>query len=80
MNLPGVAKVGAMMTDELRALGFTVTWKPLPQTGRAGHIIATHKGKAGARRLLLLAIVRQRLLVTRLAARQKQRRKPLVLC
>jgi glutamate carboxypeptidase len=54
MNLPGVAKVGAMMADELRALGFAVTWKPLPQTGRAGHIIATHKGKAGARRLLLI--------------------------
>jgi glutamate carboxypeptidase len=54
MNLPGVAKVGAMMADELRALGFAVTWKPLPQTGRAGHMIATHKGQAGTRRLLLI--------------------------
>ena len=54
MNLPGVAKVGAMMADELRALGFAVTWKPLPQTKRAGHLIATHAGRPGTRRLLLI--------------------------
>ncbi|USU07686.1 M20/M25/M40 family metallo-hydrolase [Sphingomonadaceae bacterium OTU29MARTA1] len=54
MNLPGVTKVGAMMAEELRGLGFTVTWKPLPQTGRAGHIIATHGGAPGTRRLLLI--------------------------
>lgn len=54
VNLPGVAKVGAIMAVELRALGFTVTWKPRPETGRAGHIIATQKGRAGTRRLLLI--------------------------
>ncbi|GAA0679567.1 M20 family metallopeptidase [Sphingomonas insulae] len=54
MNLPGVAKVGAMMTEQLRGLGFTVTWKPLPQTGRAGHVIAVHAGKGGTKRLLLI--------------------------
>lgn len=54
MNQAGVARVGAMMADELRALGFTVTWKPLPQTGRAGHIIAVHRGRAGTKRLLLI--------------------------
>ncbi len=54
MNLPGVTRIGAMMAEELRALGFTVSWKPLPQTGRAGHIIAVHAGKPGTRRLLLI--------------------------
>ncbi len=53
-NLPGVDKVGQMMRAELEPLGFTVTWKPLPATGRAGHIIATHQGRAGAKRLLLI--------------------------
>ena len=54
MNLAGVTKVGAMMRAELEALGFTVTWKPLPQTKRAGHLLATRAGKADARRLLLI--------------------------
>ena len=54
MNLAGVTKVGEMMTAELKPLGFDVVWKPLPQTKRAGHIIATHKGKPGGKRLLLI--------------------------
>ncbi|MCU6454294.1 M20/M25/M40 family metallo-hydrolase [Sphingomonas sp. A2-49] len=54
MNRAGVTRVGAMIAEPLRALGFTVTWKPLPQTGRAGHVIAVHAGKAGNRRLLLI--------------------------
>ena len=54
MNLAGVARVGAMMAEALRPLGFTVTWKPLPQTGRAGHLIATHAGTPGTKRLLLI--------------------------
>ncbi|WP_293872627.1 MULTISPECIES: M20/M25/M40 family metallo-hydrolase [unclassified Sphingomonas] len=54
MNLPGVARVGTMMAEQLRALGFVVTWKPLPQTGRAGHIVAVHAGKPGTKRLLLI--------------------------
>ena len=54
MNLAGVAKVGVMMADALRPLGFTIVWKPLPQTGRAGHLIATHAGRPGGKRLLLI--------------------------
>ena len=54
MNLPGVAKVGTMMAEPLRTLGFAVTWKPLPQTARAGHIIAVHAGRLGSKRLLLI--------------------------
>ena len=54
MNLPGVAAVGQMLRAELEPLGFTVTWKPLPQTQRAGHLIATRAGRPGAKRLLLI--------------------------
>ena len=53
-NLAGVETVGRMVRAELEPLGFTVRWVPLPQTGRAGHLIATHKGAAGRKRLLLI--------------------------
>lgn len=55
LNLAGVEKVGAMMRAELEPLGFQVTWKPMPETGRAGHLIAVHKGKPDTKRLLLIA-------------------------
>ena len=55
LNLEGVEKVGAMMRAELEPLGFTVTWKPMRETGRAGHLTATHKGKRDGKRLLLIA-------------------------
>jgi glutamate carboxypeptidase len=54
LNIAGVTKVAEMMRPELEALGFDVTWKPLPQTGRAGHLIAVHKGRAGGTRQLLI--------------------------
>ncbi|WP_282948715.1 MULTISPECIES: M20/M25/M40 family metallo-hydrolase [unclassified Sphingopyxis] len=54
-NLEGVKKVGAMMRAELEPLGFKVEWKDMRDTGRAGHLIATHVGKPGAKRLLLIA-------------------------
>lgn len=54
-NLAGVEKVGAMMRAELEPLGFRVEWKPMTDTGRAGHLIATHVGKPGTKRLLLIA-------------------------
>ncbi|WP_374394794.1 M20/M25/M40 family metallo-hydrolase [Sphingopyxis sp.] len=54
-NLEGVEKVGAMMRAELEPLGFKVEWKPMRDTGRAGHLIATHVGKPGVKRLLLIA-------------------------
>lgn len=55
MNLKGVEAVAQMMRTELEPLGFTVRWVPLPETGRAGHLIATHQGRKGAKRLLLIA-------------------------
>src|SRR3712207_3231201 len=54
MNIEGVTKVAAMIRPELEALGFRVVWKPLPETKRAGHLIAAHEGKRGTKRLLLI--------------------------
>jgi glutamate carboxypeptidase len=54
LNLAGVEKVGEMVRAEFDALGFETVWKPMPQTARAGHLIATHKGRRGAKRLLLI--------------------------
>ncbi|WP_028007777.1 M20/M25/M40 family metallo-hydrolase [Solimonas flava] len=53
-NLDGVTRVAAMLRPEFEALGFSVQWQPLPQTGRAGHLIATHAGRKGGKRLLLI--------------------------
>lgn len=44
-NFEGVRAVAAMMQAELEPLGFTVRWVPMPETGRAGHLLAEHKGK-----------------------------------
>ncbi len=54
-NLEGVEKVGQMMRAELEPLGFKVEWKSMRDTGRAGHLIATHTGKPNGKRLLLIA-------------------------
>ena len=54
LNLPGVEAVGVKMRRELEALGFAVTWKPMAQVKRAGHLIAIHRGAPGTKRLLLI--------------------------
>ncbi|HEX7783501.1 MAG TPA: M20/M25/M40 family metallo-hydrolase [Sphingobium sp.] len=54
MNIAGVTAVGDMMRPELEALGFKVEWRSMAAVKRAGHIVATHKGRAGAKRLLLI--------------------------
>lgn len=53
-NLVGVKAVADMLRPEFEALGFTVKWLPMEQTARAGHLVATHSGKPGAKRLLLI--------------------------
>ncbi|WP_421850918.1 M20/M25/M40 family metallo-hydrolase [Novosphingobium sp.] len=53
-NLAGVKAVAEMLRPEFEALGFTVKWLPMEQTGRAGHLVAMHTGKPGAKRLLLI--------------------------
>jgi glutamate carboxypeptidase len=55
MNLEGVEIVGRMMRTELEPLGFKVDWVPMTAAKRAGHLIATKKGKAGTKRMLLIA-------------------------
>jgi glutamate carboxypeptidase len=53
-NIAGVQKTGALYAKELEALGFTVSWIPMPDSlKRAGHLVATRKGKKGKRLLLI---------------------------
>ncbi len=54
MNLAGVKAVADMLRPQFEALGFTVTWKPMDAAKRAGHFIATHKGRAGTTKMLLI--------------------------
>ena len=54
LNLDGVTKVGDMMRAELAPLGFAVRWVDMRATGRAGHIVATHKGNGRGKRVLLI--------------------------
>lgn len=54
LNLPGVTRVGEMMRAELAPLGFEVRWVDMRATGRAGHIVAMHKGNGRGKRVLLI--------------------------
>ena len=55
LNFDGVRKVGAAFRASFDSLGFTTTWASVPdEVGRAGHLVAEHRGKAGAVRLLLI--------------------------
>lgn len=55
LNLDGVRKVGDMVRAELEPLGFQVRWIDMAETGRAGHLIATHKGSGRGKCVLLIA-------------------------
>jgi glutamate carboxypeptidase len=52
LNLDGVRAVGEMTRAELEPLGFEVRWVDMAETGRAGHLIATHPGRG--RNILLI--------------------------
>ena len=54
LNLAGVETVGRMMRAELEPLGFATRWIPMRETGRAGHIMASHKGNGRGARMLLI--------------------------
>src|SRR5688500_753567 len=54
LNIEGVTKVGEMLRAELEPLGFAVEWVDMRATGRAGHIVATHKGNGRGKRMLLI--------------------------
>ncbi|MBX3563742.1 MAG: M20/M25/M40 family metallo-hydrolase [Sphingomonas sp.] len=55
LNLEGVRAMGAMLQPEFEALGFKVAWIDVPETKRAGHFVATHKGSGKGKRMLLIA-------------------------
>jgi len=58
LNLAGVRKVGAAFRASFDSLGFATKWVTLPDaTQRAGHLVAEHKGKPGAVRILLIGHV-----------------------
>ena len=52
LNLAGVRIVGDRVRAELEPLGFEVRWVDMAETGRAGHLIATHAGPG--RNILLI--------------------------
>jgi glutamate carboxypeptidase len=55
LNLDGVRKVGAVFRASFDSLGFTTSWAAVPDAvGRAGHLVAEHRGKPGTARLLLI--------------------------
>jgi glutamate carboxypeptidase len=54
LNVTGVKAVGDMLRGELEPLGFKVEWIDMSAAGRSGHIVATHKGNARGKRMLLI--------------------------
>src|SRR5437773_3459988 len=55
LNFAGVRRVGAVFRASFDSLGFTTSWAAVPDAvGRAGHLVAEHKGRPGAVRLLLI--------------------------
>jgi glutamate carboxypeptidase len=54
MNFDGVRRTGAVFRASLDSLGFTTRWVPGEPFGRAGHLVAEHKGRAGRKRVLLI--------------------------
>lgn len=54
LNLAGVEAVAKLVRPEFEQLGFAVRWVPLSQTGRAGHLIAHHRGTGRGKKLLLI--------------------------
>ncbi len=54
LNSPGVEAVGKMLRSELEPLGFKVEWIDMKAAGRAGHIVARHKGNGRGKRMLLI--------------------------
>lgn len=55
LNFEGVEAVAKMTAAEFEPLGFKTRWVPMTSAGRAGHLIATHKGNGRGKRMLLIA-------------------------
>ncbi|HEY0013501.1 MAG TPA: M20/M25/M40 family metallo-hydrolase [Allosphingosinicella sp.] len=54
LNLAGVRAVADMVRPEFEQLGFEVRWIDMAETGRAGHLVATHRGNGRGKRILLI--------------------------
>ena len=54
MNRAGVAAVRAMIEPEFQQLGFKTQWIDMSAVGRAGHLVARHRGTRRGKRLLLI--------------------------
>jgi len=54
MNFEGVKQVGAVFRAKLDALGLATRWVDGASFHRAGHLIATNKGKPGNKTILLI--------------------------
>lgn len=52
-NHDGVRRVADLYAAELRSLGFDTRWVDQQAVGRAGHLVAEHKGTTGKRLLLI---------------------------
>jgi glutamate carboxypeptidase len=54
LNFAGVREVGGLYANELSKLGFTIEWVAEPDSlHRAGHLVATHKGRKGKKLFLI---------------------------
>ncbi len=55
LNVTGVREVGRVIGATLDSLGFRSTWVEVPaEMKRAGHLVATHTGKPGSPRVLVI--------------------------
>jgi glutamate carboxypeptidase len=54
MNFEGVYKVGQLYRPIFEALGFTTRWVDGKAFGRAGHLIAEHRGSQNGKKILLI--------------------------
>lgn len=54
MNFDGVKEVGDLFIKEFKNLGFETRWSDGVNFNRAGHLIATYKGKKNSPKLLLI--------------------------
>lgn len=54
LNVAGVQEVGKRLQTEFKDLGFDVRWVPMSEVGRAGHLVAVHKGSGKGKRMLLI--------------------------
>ena len=54
LNIEGNRKVADMLRAELAPLGFRIEWLDMSKAGRAGHLVARHKGNGRGKKLLLI--------------------------